>query len=622
MYGFNGKILRVNLSTRGHSIDNPPIEYYRRYGGGRGIIIHTMFTEIPPGSDPLGPDNKIIFALGTLTGTALPGSGRNSVGAKSPLTGAFGEAEAGGFWGAELKRSGFDAVIVEGVSAIPVYIWIDNGICEIRDAGQVWGREVADADAAIKEELGSDKIKTALIGPGGENLIRYACIANDVSHFAGRTGLGAVMGSKKLKGIAVRGATPPEVADKAKVMELARWMGKNFMEKAAGHHRIGTGNAMDNYESMGTLPIRNFRGGRFPEVARISPQYMFEKGYVKKRETCFACPIRCKRAVQLEGPLPVDIRYGGPEYETLAAFGSNCGIDNVEALMKANEICARYGIDTISAGVAVSFAMECYERGILTTADTGGLELRFGNAPAMVEMVERIARRSGLGDILAEGVKRAAERIGRGSAEYAIHVKGLELPMHEPRSKQGMGLHYSVHATGADHCSGIHDDLAIKALAKGEGINADGTLTSTELSPRKDHLLYDAGLWRHMANYLGMCIFVPWSHQQISEAVQAVTGWPMSYWDLTKVVERGMTLARIFNLREGFSRSDDTLPRRFSTSPAEGPLSDVTVDPAKLEQAQREYFRMLGWNEAGIPTHEKLAELDIAWAQEYIKNAS
>ena len=620
MYGFNGKILRVNLSTGSHSIDEPPIEYYRRYGGGRGIIIQTMLTEIPPGADPLGPENRLIFALGTLTGTALPGSGRNSIGAKSPLTGAFGEAEAGGFWGAELKRSGYDAIIVEGVSAVPVYIWIDNGACEIRDAGRLWGKEVADADEAIKEELGSDKVKTALIGPGGENLIRYACIANDVSHFAGRTGLGAVMGSKKLKGIVVRGKTPPEVADKAKIVELARWMGKNFAEKAANHHRIGTGNAMDNYERIGNLPIRNFQGGNFPEVARISPQYMFEKGYVKKRETCFACPIRCKRAVKLEGPLPVDIRYGGPEYETLAAFGSNCGIDNVEALMKANEICARYGIDTISTGVCISFAMECYERGILTGEDTGGLELTFGNAPAMIEMVERIAQRKGLGDILAEGVKRAAERIGRGSSQYAIHVKGLELPMHEPRSKQGMGLHYSVHATGADHCSGIHDDLVIKALAKGEGINADGTLTRTELSPRKAHLLYDAGLWRHMANYLGMCIFVPWSRQQMSDAVEAVTGWPMSYWDLTKVVERGMSLARIFNLREGFSRNDDTLPRRFSTSPAEGPLSEVTVDPVKLEQAQQEYFRMLGWNEAGIPTYEKLVELDIEWAYEYVQN--
>ncbi|MHB8773344.1 MAG: aldehyde ferredoxin oxidoreductase family protein [Syntrophales bacterium] len=621
MYGFHGKILRVNLTDRSHSIDRPPADYYRRYGGGRGIIIHTLLTELPAGCDPLGPENKLIFALGTLTGT-LPGSGRNSVGAKSPLTGGFGEAEAGGFWGAELKRAGYDAIIVEGVSAEPVYLWIDNGVCQLRDAGRLWGREVADADAAIREELGDDRIRTALIGPGGETLIRYACIANDVSHFAGRTGLGAVMGSKRLKGIALRGTNPPEAADKAKIVELARWMGKNYAEKAASHHRIGTGSSMDNYERMGNIPVRNFQGGSFPGVARISPQYMFEKGYIPKRDTCFACPIRCKRAVKLEGPLPVDSRYGGPEYETLGAFGCNCGIDDVEALIKANELCARAGIDTISTGVCVSFAMECCERGILTPADTDGLELRFGNAEAMVALVERIARREGFGAILAEGVKRAAARIGRGSAAYAIHVKGLELPMHEPRAKQGMGLHYSVYAGGADHCSGIHDDQAIKALAPGEDLNSDGTLSRTEMSPRKARLLYDAGLGRQMANYLGMCIFVPWSLEQLNAAVAAVTGWPMDYREMAKVVERGMALARIFNLREGFTPSDDRLPERFATSPAEGPLSEVTVDPAKLERAQHEYFRLLGWNEAGIPTRETLASLGIEWAQGYIPGAS
>lgn len=614
MYGFNGKILRVNLSARSWSVDQPPEDYYRLYGGGRGIIIHTLLTEVPAGADPLGPENKLVFAPGILTGNPLPGSGRNSIGAKSPLSGGFGEAEAGGYWGAELKRAGYDAVIVEGIAPSPVYLRIHQGEVEIRDAGHLWGMEVADAEAAIKAELGDDRIRTAMIGPGGEKLVRFACIANDVSHFAGRTGLGAVMGSKKLKGIAVRGDNPPKIADPAKIMVLARWMGKNYKEKVSSHHLVGTGSTIGNYESTGNLPIRNFRGGRFPEVQRISPQAMFEKGYVKKRETCFACPVRCKRAVKLEGPLPVDIRYGGPEYETLAALGSNCGVDNVEAVMKGNEICARYGIDTISAGVAVSFAMECYERGILTKADTGGLELNFGNAGAMVEMVERICRREGLGDILAEGVKRAAETIGRGSSEYAIHVKGLELPMHEPRYKQGMGLHYSIHSTGADHCSGIHDDLVIKNLAKGSALNDDGTLTSAEMSPRKARVLYDIGMWRHVPNYVGLCIFVPWSRQQIAEAVEAVTGWPEAPIQLPRIAERGLALARIFNLREGFSRSDDTLPRRFFGSPAEGPLRDIAVDPDKLAGAQRAYFGMLGWDESGIPTRETLADLDIAWA--------
>ena len=611
MLGYNGKILRINLTTRCHSVEKPSEDYYKHYIGGRGIIIHTLLTEISPGIDPLGPDNKLIFALGPLTGHPLPGSGRNSVGAKSPLTGGFGEAEAGGFWGAELKRSGFDAIIVEGASSVPVYIWINHGEIEIREAGHLWGMEIADADDTIKKELGNDKIKTALIGPGGEKLIRYACIANDINHVAGRTGLGAVMGSKKLKAIAVRGETPPAVANQQKTMELARWMGKNFKEKASRHHLVGTGSPMLQYESSGNLPIRNFKGGSFPGVAQITPQQLFEKGYVKKRDTCHACPIRCKRVVSLETPWKVDIRYGGPEYETLAALGSNCGVNNIEALMKANEICARHGIDTISTGVSISFAMECYEKGILTKHDTDGLELTFGNAEALVEMVERIALRKGFGDILAEGTKRASEKIGKGSSEYAIHVKGLELPMHEPRYKQGMGLHYSVNAAGADHCSGVQDDLVQKNQVKWN------TLPATELSQRKAQMLYEVGLWRHMGNYIGMCIFVPWSNQQIGDAVEAVTGWPMGSRPLADVAERGITLARIFNLREGISRNEDKLPRRFFDSPPEGPLKEISVDAAKLETAQQAYYQLLGWTEAGIPTRERLVELDIEWAYGY-----
>jgi aldehyde:ferredoxin oxidoreductase len=618
MNGFNGRMLRVDLSTRSHSAVQIPEEHYRRYAGGRGIILQTLLTEVPLGIDSLGPHNLLIFALGPLTGYPLPGSGRNSIGAKSPLTGGFGESEAGGFWGAELKRSGYDAIVIKGCSDRPVYLWIDQGRVKIIDADHIWGLEVADADAALKNELGSDKIRTALIGPGGERLVRYACIANDITHMAGRTGLGAVMGAKKLKAIAVRGNEPPATADPETMMDLARWMGRNFKEKAAKYNLVGTGSAMVDYEISGNLPVRNFRGGRFPGVEKITPQCLFERDYVIKRESCFACPIRCKRMVALEGPMTVDARHGGPEYETLGAFGSNCGVDSIEAIMKANEICARYGIDTISTGVTISFAMECYEKGILTTADTGGLDLRFGNAEAMITMVERIAMRRELGDILAQGTKRAAQIIGRGAEEYAIHVKGVELPMHEPRVKQGLGLHYSVNPAGADHCTGIMDDQIIKQLPKGEGINLDGKLTAAEMSPRKARLLYESGLWRHVGNYIGMCIFVPWSNDQILSMVAAVTGWHLSGRDLTDAVERGMAMARIYNLREGLTSADDTLPRRFFASATEGPLKELAVDPVELEHAQQAYFQMLGWNDAGIPTRERLKELDIDWASRFI----
>ncbi len=617
MKGYNGKIMRVNLTSGQVSTETPPEEYYKMYLGGRGFIAHTLLTEVPKGIDPFSPANKLIFALGPITGHPVMGSGRNSIGSKSPLSGGYGECEAGGFWGAELKRAGYDAIIVEGEAKEPVYLWVHGGQGEIREARKIWGSEVADAERAIQKELGDERIRTATIGPGGEKKVRFACILNDISHAAGRSGMGAVMGSKKLKAIAVKGERPPEMANKEKVAELARWMGQNYKKKVP-FWQYGTGASMDYFEDSGNLPIRNFMGGRFPGVEKITAQAMVKKSYVEKMDNCYGCAVRCKKKVKLEQPWKVDPIYGGPEYETLAAFGSNCGIDNVEAIMKANELCGRYGLDTISAGVVISFAMECFEKGILTLQDTGGLDLRFGNAPAMVEMVERIGLRKGLGDLLAEGTKRAAEKIGKGSEKLAMHVKGEEIAMHEPRYKQGLGLHYSVHMTGADHCSGIHDDIINKSIVNFERLGLTEAIPVTEMSPRKARMLYMVGLWRQMANTLGTCLFISWSDQQITELVEAITGWPMSSWRLMKTVERGMTLGRIFNLREGFSAKDDRLPERFYTSPSEGPMKEIRIDPQKLAEAQKAYYQMLGWDEAGVPTYGRLAELNIEWAAKYL----
>ena len=540
------------------------------------------------------------------------------MGGKSPLSGGYGESEAGGFWGAELKRCGYDAIIVEGKSDKPVYLWIKDGQPEIRDARNLWGLDVAETEETIRKELQDERVRTATIGVAGEKLVRYASVCNNISHVAGRTGMGAVMGSKNLKAVAVRGNAPPEIGNREKVLELSRWMGKNFKTKTI-NWQYGTGSTMDYYEASGNLPVRNFSGDRFPQVEGIKPQNIFKKGYVEKMDSCFGCPVRCKRKVKLDQPWKVNPIYGGPEYETLAALGSNCGVDQVEAIIKANELCCRYGLDTISTGVSISFAMECFEKGVLTLKDTDGLELTFGNASAMVEMVERIALRKGLGNLLAEGTKRAAEAIGKGSAEWAMHVKGEEIPMHEPRYKQGMGLHYSVHATGADHCSGIHDDLVNKKLAEWDRIGPAESVPVYEMSGRKARMLYQLGLWRNMGNYLGLCLFVPWSNEQITQAVEAVTGWPMSSYKLMKTVERGMTLARIFNLREGFSTRDDTLPRRFASSPADSNLKGVGVDPEKLSSAQKVYYQMMGWDESGVPTHGRLVELNIEWAAQYLQ---
>jgi aldehyde:ferredoxin oxidoreductase len=619
MKGVNGKFLRVNLTNRESRIEEPAEDYYQLYLGGRGFICQILLQELSPGVDPLGPENKLIFALGPVSGHTLPGSARNSIGAKSPLTGGFGEAEVGGFWNAELKRAGFDAIIVEGAASQPVYLWIDDGKVEIRDARQIWGLDVADTEGAIQKELNDSKVRVAMIGPAGENLVRFACILNDINHAAGRTGLGAVMGSKKLKAIAVRGSKLPEPAEKEKVLELNRYMGKNFKELTTDW-MFGTGINIAGFEANGNLPRRNFQGGRFPNVEKISPQYMLEN-YEGSMEGCFGCPVRCKKIVKMEKPWKIDPAYGGPEYETLGAFGSNCDVDDIEAIIKANELCNRYGMDTISAGVTISFAMECFENGLLPPQDTDGLDLRFGNGPAMVEMVERIALRKGLGDLLAEGSKIAAQKIGRGAEEFAMHVKGEEIPMHEPRLKQAMGLHYSVHVTGADHCTGIHDTALNKDSVDWGTIDITESVPPTQMSPEKARMLYQVGLWRQVINTLGICNIVPWRYKQIRDMTEYITGWSMSYWKLMKATERGITLARIFNLREGWTVKEDILPRRFSTSPPDGPLKGVIIDPEKLTEARKVYFQMMGWDENGIPSYARLVELKIEWAEEYLAKA-
>jgi aldehyde:ferredoxin oxidoreductase len=590
MKGFNGKIARIDLTSAKITIERPSVDFYRQFLGGRGFIVHHLLKELPRGIDPLGPQNKLIFALGPVTGHPFVGSGRNSIGSKSPLSGGYGESEAGGFWGAELKKAGYDALIIEGVSEKPVYLWIHDGEVEIRDAGDLWGLEVADCKSKIQHALGLKKVRTAIIGPAGENRVRFACVLNDVYHAAGRTGMGAVMGSKKLKAIAVKGGDAPPVARRDDLMALNRWMADSYRDLTL-MWQYGTGRVMTEAEESGNLPIRNFKGGRFLNAEKISAITLCEN-YLKKMEGCYGCPIRCKKTVKLDGDVQVDPVYGGPEYETLAALGSNCDIDNLEAIMKGNELCNRYGLDTISTGTAISFAMECFDNGILTREDTDGLDLTMGNADAMVEMIKRIAHRKGIGDLLAEGTKRAAEKIGKGSEAFAMQVKGEEIPMHEPRLKQPLGLHYSIHATGADHLTGIHSQSALD-----------------ENSAEK---LRQGSMMGHLVNYIGLCKFVPWETEQIVDAMGHITGWEMTAPNLTQVVERGVTLMRIFNIREGFTAKDDILPERFSETPPDSPLKGI--DPEQFIRSKKDYYQLMGWDEAGVPKKSTLERLDIGWA--------
>src|SRR3954447_23009192 len=394
-HGFTGKILHVDLTDGRHWVEEPDDAFYRKMMGGRALAAHYLLTLAPPGADPLGPDNIFVMAPGIVTGSTFSGQGRNGVGAKSPLTGGLGSAEAGGYAGAELKRAGYDALVVRGKAAKPSYIWIKDDGIEIRDASNVWGLEIREAQDKIREEVGDRGARTTLIGPGGENLVRFACVVNDLSHFAGRTGVGAVMGSKNFKGLAIKAKGALPVNDKKPSLDLAKWMTEN-LDLTWHFHDVGTAGGLRALHMAGGLPTFNFQEGSFAGNEKITGTTMRDTILIK-RDTCYACAVRCKRVVQVEDTergITVDPVYGGPEYETLGAWGSNCGVDDLIILAKVNERTAALGLDSISSGMVISWAMEAFEKGLLTKEDTDGLELKFGDVDAVLASVDWIGYRS------------------------------------------------------------------------------------------------------------------------------------------------------------------------------------------------------------------------------------
>ncbi len=617
MNGYTGKILRVDLTDRKIEVEEPDELFYRQYLGGSSLIAYYLLKEVPAEVDPLDADNLLIFAGGPITGVPVAGSGRSAVGAKSPLTGGYGEADVGGFFGAELRRAGYDAVIVKGKSESPVYLWLHDGEAEIRDAEHLWGMTTGDCQAAVQEELGEKSARFALIGPAGEKLVRFACVINDLKHAAGRTGLGAVMGSKNLKCVAARGRTPVPVADQQGVQALGKMMSSTWKESAWGMHELGTPGGLTGLHSQGKLPTRNFQDGQFEGNEKIGGEALRDTILID-RGGCFACPIRCKRVVEVDDEdYQVDPLYGGPEYETIGSFGSNCGVDDLRAISKANEICNAYGMDTISAGMAVSFAMECFENELLSVEDTNGLELRFGNGKAMVALTQMIADRQGLGDLLAEGTDHAALEIGDEAEAYNITTHGQPFPMHEARSRHGQALGYAVSPTGADHMHNMWDEgLAGEEL--GESWKTLGVFTpvpATELNAAKVHAYAVTANMKWLDNALGICMFVPWSTDQKIELVRAITGWKTNLLEMHKLGERSVTMMRLFNLRSGWTREDDVLPQRVTQPHFSGSVTEKPVEDEELAEAVSQFYAMMGWDaETGVPTPMKLQELELTWA--------
>jgi len=613
--GYSGKVLRVNLSTGAISVEPVEEKFCRKYLGGAGFVAYFLWKEMKANIDPLGPENKLIFALGPLTGFAIPGAGRNCIGAKSPLTNGFAKCEVGGDWGAELKKAGFDAIIVEGRAEKPRYLWIHDGEAILRDAGHLWGLNTKETQQTIREELGDKRVHVAMIGPAGERMVRYACIMNGLYDAAGRGGLGAVMGSKNLKAVAVRGTHAPRAANSDKLKELIKEISKDLLKdkRVAGFHNFGTGAAMRGYEATGNLPVRNYRDGLFPEVVEIDALKIKETVRVGM-DACYACPVRCKKRVQTGAPYNVDPDYGGPEYETLGSFGSNCGVKNLDAICKANELCNAYALDTLSTGAAIAFTMECFEKSMLNTRDTGGIDFRFGDHEVVLKSIELIARREGFGNLLAEGVARMVEKIGGSAQEFAVHVKGLEPAMHDPRSKPAFGIGYMVNPHGADHCTNMYDTMYVthEQMAEVRPMGITEPFALYDMGARKMALFKLMQCKRIWWDALVMCIFLPYDFQQTTDLVAAVTGWDTGVMEQMKVAERILTLARMYNLREGFTAADDNLPLRFYRPKTDGGLSDKPLDPAQMQKCKRYYYVLMGWDAGtGIPLPEKLDELSI-----------
>ena len=611
MFGLMGKILRVNLTDGKISEEEIPEEMVKKYLGGRGIASRYLFDELEPGVDPLGPENKLIFMSGLLSGTPSPSAGRFSVVAKSPLTNIWAQANSGGRWGVDLKQSGFDGIIFEGISEKPVYLVIDDGKAELRDAGAFWGKNVAETTEMLKETL-DKKFNVACIGVAGEKLVKYAAIMNDIHRAAGRCGLGAVMGSKRLKAVVAKGSQKIQIANKEAFQEVSKRQYELLGEAilAAGLEGYGTNLVLDMVNVVGGLPTRNWQTGVCEYAEDVNGEALSEKVLVGT-VGCFACPIKCGRNTEIKKGPYAGQKGEGPEYETVVVFGPMCDNSDMETITMANYLCNDYGMDTISCGSTISFTMECFEKGILTKEKTEGLEINFGDSEVIIDLVHKIAKREGVGDLLAEGTRIMSQRLGQGSERFAMQVKGLELPAYDSRAAKITGLAFATANRGGDHITGyvqgptflaspflvIEDSEIQDPLVE----NPDETRVVKEL---EDVLTtFDA---------LGSCKFMGMGSdaEEITDIIKAVTGWEFGVADLRKAGERIYNLERAFNVREGMTRADDTLPKRLLEDPLpEGPAEGHVNN---LEALLDPYYEFRGWDKTtGKPTPEKLRELGL-----------
>lgn len=612
MKGYMGKILYFDLSLSEKALKELDTNDVKKYIGGSGLGAKILFDETDENTDPLSPENVLIFMTGPFTGTPVLCSSRYSVISKSPLTGIFGESSSGGSWGEMLKKSSFDGIVIRGKSPKPVYLWLNNGEVELRDASHIWGKDTFEIDSILKSETNS-KAVVACIGQAGEKSIPLAAIMNDGVHAraAARCGLGAVMGSKNLKAIVVHGNHKVEVKDAQGLNDSIKELSKIVVEKAAGLKKLGTAGALAVFEEMGSLPLQNWRyTNRWKEGAQKITGATLVESYVTGNYSCKRCIIGCGKKVEIKDGPYKGVNQAAPEYETLALMGSNCLVYDLAAIIKANELCNRYGLDTMGTGSVVAFGMEAFEKELISKMDTEGIELVWGNGDAVIEIVKKIGESTGIGKLLGLGSREAAKILGKNAEEFAIHVKGLDLPAHDPRAYNAGAVNFATSARGACHLSGFTHVFERTLVAPEIGIPEP--IDRFEVSG-KGILTAKTQDYMGMLDSLEICKFIMFGGMGISTFIKwynYVTGEEMDVDSFMKTGERIFNLKRLYNVKCGVSRKDDFLPPRILTWKKVGEGLSPNLPP--LGTMLGEYYEYRGWSEDGIPSREKKEELEIS----------
>ncbi|RLC90103.1 MAG: aldehyde ferredoxin oxidoreductase [Chloroflexi bacterium] len=608
--GYWNQILRVDLTSGKVSSEEIGEEVWQQVIGGAGFGARVLLQETPGKLDPLSPDNRLIFAVGPLQSISLPGNAKWSVITKSPLTGTFLDSAGGAGWAPLFKGCGYDALIIQGRAEKPVYLWITEDEVEIRDAASFWGMDAVETPDVLKNEVGQSRASVVAIGPAGEKLLPIACIAADGHSFAGRGGAGAVMGSKNLKAVAVYGRkkTPVFAGEKAKTFAAA--LMQQLKRDGAGFRETGTPGVIIPLEGMGDTPIKYWTGDIWHEGAELLGTPHYTEVLNVKPWPCTNCPIGCHRHIVVKEPAKYAVEGSGPEYESLGMLGASCLVDDVKAVAKANDICNRQGIDSVSAGAFAGFLMECYEKGLITKEDTGGLEINWGDGDALIEVVKQVASGKGLGALFSEGIVGAAQRIGGGAEELTVHVKNLDFPAHDPRAVFGLAVNYATGTRGACHERGDPEAAALGLAYPELGFPEPPDRFDMDIAAQVAQVYQDAsGLY----NLLTICKFMvkgaSLTLTQIKEVFNLITGWGWEMEDLIHAQERAFTLQRLVNVRDGISRQDDVLPKKMFVAAKEGGRAGKV--PQSFEKALDEYYRLRGWDKNGIPTEETLRKLGL-----------